>query len=198
MKKIKMIISILLITLLMGCDVDEVSFMDAYNEDVKSIEYTGEMIFEVGDRKLTLEDTPVNIAEELIINEYYYDISHDFDMLKTTRRDNETNQERLKSKAADYEMDVYILEYIVHDINTISKFDVANVPPEIIEMVGQTVFKYGFDEFILVSVDVTHKSSEVLLSSGPQHKDGRYEHIFLIGKSGSDDGLKIFEVYSNW
>lgn len=179
------------------------SFFDHYQSEFPDYEYSGAQTFSSEDRTLVWEDAPENIVEQIVADSYRLEASFDFDALYElmggTSLQTSTKNEKKSAKEG-----LYFTRQVIHSVDVLSQseFDAGGAYFKTAEMangftaeLSRTVEEYALTEYTVVYVDLSWEWSEKALELGPQLGDGRYERLFLLGRSAENEGWKIYELF---
>ena len=166
-------------------------------------QYTGFTEFTEGDRTLTVQDVPENLAEELLFSDYYFRTVFEFDGLLGLQGSDtlRLSAENERKNAAE---GLYFEKVTIHNFATLTKDDFTPGgayfadAEKSFNFVDQANFRkegHGLTEYAIVYLDLSWKWTEKALSLGPQLGDGRYERLYLVGKTAEDDNWKIYECF---
>ena len=178
-------------------------FVENISSDFEREDYDGVRRFDSDDRTLIYEDGPENVVESLVAFQYYCQTLLKFDKLNDNIGSDglKRSVENERKQAAE---GVYFEKVTIHEFDTLTKEDFepggkyVSDSKQSFEFVDQVnYFKdiYGLTEYAVVYVDLSWQWSEKALSMGPQLDNGRYERLYLVGKTGEDDGWKIYECF---
>ncbi len=167
-------------------------------EDVYT--YNGETNVNIDNRNFKLEDIPDNLAEEIVVNNFLYSITADFDSMLDILANIETHKISIENEEKHFNEDIYIRSYIIHEISTLSKDEYDKKE---LENGGQnTLYYYGWHEIIekhnlveyeIINVNFTQKHSNKSKELIPQWGDGTYSRSFIVGKPSDDTEYKIYD-----
>lgn len=172
-------------------------FFRFYITDFPEYEYNGEIEKVFDDRTFVLEDTPENIVEELAVNNFYFDIAGEHDKLAEIMGENETLTISLESEKKHFDEGIYLITNIIHDVSIFTVDDFDQTIDWFKNKVKEDVEEFGLIEYSVARVDITWEHSEASLAMGPQIGDGRYERLYLCGKTDTSSEWKIYEVFWN-
>ena len=178
-------------------------FLENIRGDFENEPYDGIRKFDSDDRTLIYEDGPENVVESLVSFQYYCQTLLKFDKLNDHIGSDglKRSVENERKQAAE---GVYFEKVAIHEFDTLTKEDFepgskyVSDSKQSFEFVDQVnYFKdiYGLTEYAVVYVDLSWQWSEKALSMGPQLDNGRYERLYLVGKTGEDDAWKIYECF---
>ena len=166
-------------------------------------QYTGFTEFTEGDRTLTVQDVPENLAEEILLTNYYFGTVSEFDGLSALQGSDSLriSAENERKQAAE---GIYFENVTIHKFDTLTKEDFepggayfadAERSFKFVDTANFMKDAYGLTEYAIVYVDLSWQWSEKALSMGPQLSDGRYERLYLVGKTAKDYNWKIYECF---
>lgn len=179
------------------------NFLANYHPDFETEAYTGIRNFQNEDRTLVYEDGPENVVESLVSFQYYCQTMFYFDDLAKHMGCDalKLNVENEKKNAQE---GMYFKKIILHDLATLSVEDFAPGGKyvsdskrsfELVDRVNYFKDIHGLTEYAVVYVDLSWQWSEKALSMGPQLGNGRYERLYLVGKTSEDDNWRIYECF---
>lgn len=171
------------------------SYLDKYVETFPKYNFEGKNEATFDDRYFNLVIPPQNIAEELVTNNYYYDIAGEFEKLLNIFGENESLKITATNTKENFQDGIYIKEYIVKSLSVLQKAEFESEISPIAVFIENDVERYKLTEFTVVRVEISMSHSQKALNLGPQLGDGDYIRSFLCGKSESVDEWKIYEVY---
>ena len=169
--------------------------LENYVEEFPDYEFTGELDETVGERHFQAEEAPENIVEELIFDDYAYNIEGEYDKLFEIYGENEANKISVSNTKKRFDDGTYMKEYVIHGLSTWSKEDFLNADYDFMHILKRDILKYQFTSFSMVQADISMTWSEAALERGPQLGNGEYIRLFLCGKNSDDDSWKIYEIY---
>ena len=181
----------------------EHTFFSDYRSDFETEPYTGIRDFSQDDRTLMYEDGPENTVESLVAFQYYCQNMFAFDeLLKYIGGD--SLRLSVENEAKNAVEGMYFEKVILHQLATLTEEDFTpgnayfsdedTVHRFLDDLSGQ-VEQYALKEYTVVYVDLSWQWSEKALSMGPQLGNGRYERLYLLGKTEGEDGWKLYECY---
>lgn len=136
-----------------------------------------------------LEDSPENVAEEIVVENFLFSITGDFDSLEEILADIESHRISIKNEKLHFEQGIHMQSYTIHEITTASKEDYNEVHygwQEIVE-------EYKLIEYEIVNVNFTQIHSEKSMELGPQWGDGTFSRSFIVGRTVEDKDYKIYD-----
>lgn len=176
---------------------DQIDYLEGYTEGFPVYEFSGDVDITFTDRHFELQDPPENIAEELVANTYYYNISCQFDELYNIYVDNDYMKILVNNTKLNFEDGVYIKDFVIHSLSTLTKEELLNLSFDFVDSLLQDdVAKFKLTHLTVIQADVSMAWSEKALEYGPQIGDGRYYDFYLCGKDSDSDFWKIYEIYS--
>ena len=166
-------------------------------------QYAGFTEFAEDDRTLMVQDIPENLVEELLFSNYYFSTVFEFEgLLGIQGSDNlRLSAENERKNAAD---GLYFENVIIHNFATLSREDFtpggfyftdAEMSFKFVDQANYLKEEHGLTEYAVVYVDLSWKWSEKALELGPQLDDGRYERLYLVGKTSEDANWKLYECF---
>lgn len=177
-------------------------FFAGYRDDFEAEVYTGVRTFTNEDRTLIYEDGPKNVVESLVAYLYYCEnmVAYD-DLLKHV---GEGSFRLATQNAAEQADELYFDTVILHGLDTLSKDDFEpggayfadeTTAQRFVDELTAFVEENALTEYTVVYVDLSWLWSESALDMGPQLGNGRYERLYLVGKTAQDDGWKLYECF---
>ncbi len=145
--------------------------------------YSGETTVEIEGRSFELEEIPESSAEEVVVLDFYYSITGEFDKMKEIISDNEAHLISMENEQLDFEQGRYMQSYTIHQIETLPKDDKVKSIAE----------QYSLVEYEMINVSFTQIWSEAKLNAWPQYGNGMHSREFLVGKTKDDTVYKIYE-----
>lgn len=177
-------------------------FFAGYRDDFEAEAYTGVRTFTNEDRTLIYEDGPENVAESLVAYLYYCENMVAYDEL--LKHVGEGSFRLATQNAAEQADELYFDTVILHTLDTLSKDDFApggayfadeKTAQRFVDELTAFVGENALTEYTVVYVDLSWLWSERALDMGPQLGNGRYERLYLVGKTEQDDGWKLYECF---
>lgn len=163
-----------------------------YTNTFPAYEYNGVMEADNEDQHFLLEDKPQNKPEELVALNFYYEITGEYDKLYDL-----CGSESLQISAVNTEKNfnegMYIQEYIVRHLTTLSMDEFVHRSTVILEMIKTNVEQNKLTEYTMVQGDFAMKSPSAQESLS-ELSDGGHTFYFLCGKNQNDE-WKLFELY---
>ena len=147
------------------------------------------------DRTLTLEDSIDNELEYLVYQLYYDQAATDFDSYTNLVGETKSLQIVTQNEAENFQDGLYMTEYTLHALNTLTRDDLAQVSPYDKEDLQNKQNTFHFTEYAIVEADVSWKYSEAYLQQGPQLEEGRYLRYYLLAKTPEVPEYKWYELY---
>lgn len=147
------------------------------------------------DRTLILEDGIDNELEHLVYQLYYDETAADFDSYANLVGENESLQIAAQNEAENFQDGLYMTEYTLHALNTLTRDDLAQVSQYGREDLQNRLNTYDFTEYAVVEADVSWKYSEAYFQLGPQLEEGRYLRYYLLAKTQDVPEYKWYELY---
>lgn len=186
---IKLTRLLLAAVLLSACTVKPENNTD--NTEIETpYKYSGETQTQVNDRSFTLEDIPEIYPEELVVNNYYYDIVGEYDKLSDLYGENEALKISADNEKKNFDEGIYVKEYIIHDVAPMAEDELDEM---LAKQITSDIEKYTLSESLIIKADIDLIWAET--AEAPQIGNGRYPRIFLCGKQDVDDSWKIYECY---
>lgn len=179
------------------------TFFDHYQSEFPAYEYSGAQTFSFEDRILVWEDAPENMVEQIVVDSYRLEASFDFDALYELMGGTSL-QTSTKSEEKNAKEGLYFTRQVIHSVDVLSQsefdadgayFKTAELANDYIAELNRTVEEYALVEYSVVYVDLSWEWSEKALELGTQLGDGRYERLFLLGRSAENERWKIYELF---
>lgn len=162
--------------------------------------YNGETETNVDGRIFKLEDMPKNMAEEIVVNNFLYSITADFNGMSDILAELESHKISIENKERNFNEGLYMKSYIIHEISTLSedeydqeKLDNDEINPLYYHEWQKIVEEYNLKEYEIITVNFTQVHSDKSIELGPQWGDGTYNRSFIVGKSSDDNNYKIYD-----
>ena len=193
MKKGVAIIAISLI-LFVGCS-QQISYWDSYVESFPNYNFEGVSEATFDDRYFRLEVMPQNIPEELVANDYYYNIAGEFEKLSNIYGENEALKISASNTRKNFQEKVYIKEFVIKNLSVAKRDELKTTKSPMISSLKDYIEKYSLTEFTIIRVEVSMTYSQEAINRGPQLGEGTYVRSFLCGKGNDEKEWKIYEVY---
>lgn len=168
-----------------------VPFMPAQPYD-----YTESTSFEADDRSLVVEDTPQTTAEAVVLMDFIYSTTAEFER-KREILPNDSADWSFETEQTRFDDGIYTLSRVIHTMETLTEERYIKVKsdgttnPYYCDL-GAAVAEHSLDEYYVVLVEFTEVLSEETHARGPQWGDGTFENLYLVGRTAHDDGLKIY------
>lgn len=153
-------------------------------------EYHGEMNAQFNGRGFTLEAAPKSSVEELVVNNYYYDIASEYDKLSDLYGDNEALKISAANEKKNFDEGIYVKDYVIHEVTTLTQNEIDAL---LAEHIQADIDQYSLSVTAVVKADIDFVWGEDAV--GAQIDSGRYPRIFLCGKVNADDDWLIYEIY---
>lgn len=177
-------------------------FFAGYRDDFEAEAYKGVRTFTNEDRTLIYEDGPENVVESLVAYLYYCENLVAYDEL--LKHVGEGSFRLATQNAAEQADELYFDTVILHTLDTLSKDDFApggayfadeKTAQRFVDELTAFVGENALTEYTVVYVDLSWLWSERALDMGPQLGNGRYERLYLVGKTAQDEGWKLYECF---
>ena len=180
------------------------AFFASYVTDFPEYSYTGAHSATVLGRKIELEDTPENLAEEMVWNTVWLPFVGNYESYIALMGPEHMriSAENESEQCAEYggifstvtihnlsvltEQDYQPVSYYFSDEATAERFMID---------VWHEVWEYGLTEYTVVYVDLSWEWTPEQLALGPQLGNGRYERLCLLGKTETDSDWKMYNIY---
>lgn len=191
-KSLILIVIIIVLTSLSACT--------EFQKTEEVYAYNGENDITMDDRVFKLEDIPENMAEEIVINNFLYSITADFDNMSDIVADIEPHKISIENAEKNFNDGIYIQSYIIHEVSTLSENKYSERETEKGE--PNPLYYYGMQEIIekhnlieyeIINVNFTQTHSKKSNELIPQWGDGTYSRNFIVGKSFDDNDYKIYD-----
>lgn len=165
------------------------ALFDSYVTEFPFYVYTGMKLSDHEGRVFTIEDTPKNLAEAAVIEWYGLNWTGGTKKLELC-----CGNEALKfGSESDYK------RYTIHEVSTLTPedFTVETMPSleAFIRWLSQDIQKFGLTEYTVVYADLSWEWTPEQLARGPQLGNGRYERLYLLGKTESSNAWRLYECY---
>ena len=178
-------------------------FIENIRGDFENEPYDGVRTFCSDDRTLVYEGTPENVAESLVAFQYYCQTFLNFDKLKDCMGSDtlRLSAENERENAAE---GMYFKNVTIHNFATLTEEDFnpggayfadAETSFNFVDRANFLKERYTLTEYAIIYLDLSWKWSEKALSMGPQLDNGRYERLYLVGKTSEDTAWKIYECF---
>ena len=165
------------------------NFFVSYVTDFPSYTYTGWKTSDHNGHVFTMEDTPNNLAEAAVIDWYRLNWTEE-----TEKLDLVCGNESLLFGSPSF-----FQSYTIHKLTTLppDDFTVENMPflDSFFRWLREDIREFGLTEYTIVYTDLSWEWTPEQLALGPQLGNGRYERLYLVGKTAPDLGWKLYEVY---
>jgi len=106
----------------------------------------------------------------------------------------------IESLEKNFNDDIYIQSYIIHEISTLSESEYSQRELENVEQnplyyygMQEIIKNYNLIEYEIINVNFTQTHSEESNELIPQWGDGTYYRNFIVGKSPNDSCYKIYD-----
>ncbi|MBE5864792.1 MAG: hypothetical protein E7292_01095 [Lachnospiraceae bacterium] len=152
-----------------------------------------ELVYE--DRLFVCEDNVQNELEHLGYLNYQLDSAGDYDSKYEIWMENETSLISIRNEKKAFEEGLYMSEYRIHELETLSLEAVLNASDSTKEYVLSQQEKFNLSELAVVKVDVSWEHNPRSLDRHPQFGNGRYIRYYVVGRSQEDSGFKLCEVF---
>lgn len=191
----KLVRLFLAISLLTACSNSTLEESNNNNQDnteeiEKPYQYSGATHIQINDRSFTLEDIPEIYPEELVVNNYYYDIAGEYDKLGDLYGENEALKISADNEKKNFDEGIYVKEYIIHDVAPIAEDELDEM---LAKQIASDIEKYTLSDSLIIKADIDLVWAET--AEAPQIGNGRYPRIFLCGRQSVEDDWKIYECY---
>lgn len=147
------------------------------------------------DRTIILEDTIDNQLEQIVYQWYYSLCSADFEKHGALIGENKALKQTNEAEKRQFSEGVYMTEYVIHALNTLSTDDIEVLPDYVKEDIEEKINEYGIEKFAVVQTDISWKHNEKSLSRGPQIGDGRYFRYYLLATTPDSSEFLCYDVY---
>ena len=165
------------------------ALFDSYVTEFPFYVYTGMKLSDHDGHVFTIEDTPKNLAEAAVIEWYGLNWTGGTKKLELC-----CGNEALRfGSESDYK------QYTIHEVSTLTPedFTVETMPflDAFIRWLSQDIQKFGLTEYTVVYADQSWEWTPEQLALGPQLGNGRYERLYLLGKTETSNAWKLYECY---
>ncbi len=202
MKTKKMIGFILAIALVFSaCSSAPTSELSSEENSLASnYSYFGETDMELDGRSFLLEDIPESVPEEIVVLDFYFTITGDFDMKHIILAPIESHLISINAEQERFDDGLYIKSYTIHNIETLTEEQYAN--PENADgttnllyysTVAAHVEEFALTDYSVVCIVFSMELSDEALAAGPQYGEGTFQRCYLVGKTAEDDTFKIYD-----
>jgi hypothetical protein len=202
MKKKFLINILILVSLLYGCgntnpiktsDHLEILTKDMGNNNYEFIERT-EII--IDNRLFKTEDIPKNIPEEIVLRNFLYTITAEFDKKYAILADIESHVISIENEKRLFQEGVFVQSYIIHRIITLTEEQYSQ--EKTVSGKINPLFYWGWqqriNEFGLIDYKIVNADFSVVYSNGGmQYGNGTYNRSFIVGKKPEDYTYKIYD-----
>ena len=151
-------------------------------------------------RSFLLEDLPESEAEALVVKDFLYSITGEFDKKALLLADTETHRIYLVNEERNLREGCHIKSHVIHAVMTLTaeeyaqeQFSDGESNPLYYHNAQALAQEYDLGAYEIVRVEFTVAWSEAALEKGPQWGDGTYSRSFLVGKCSGDNAYKIYE-----
>ena len=156
-------------------------------------EFIGETDLMVDERIFRLEDIPKNIPEEIIIKDFFYTITAEFNKKNDILANIDSLINSIENEKRNFIEGIYIKSYIIHRITTLTEEQYGkesiSFNPLFYWGWQQRINEFGLTEYKIVNVDFT----VIFSHSGSQWGDGRHSRSFIVGKNSKDITYRIYD-----
>lgn len=171
-------------------------FFNLYTTDFPEYEYKGEIKAEFNDRIFLLENIPENVVEELAVNHYYFDFAGEYEKLAAITGENESLKISIKNQEKYVNEGIFMNQKnTIHEVSVVTVDDFQHTADYFLDDLVDSVEEFGLTAYSVVKVDLTWEYTEAFLTMGSQLDNGRYDRLFLVGKTNDVDDWKIYEVH---
>lgn len=162
--------------------------------------YDGETELTIEDRFFLLEALPQNIAEDVVVRDFLYTITAEFDKKREILADIESHNISITNEKRNFAEEIYVQSYVIHDIATLTEEQYNQ--RETADGEHNRLFYYGVEkriedynliEYEIVNVDFTKVLSPKSNERGPHWGDGTYNRSFIVGMAEGDSSYKIYD-----
>ena len=173
------------------------------NEWVPKYEFTENMKLIVDGRIFILEDLPKSAPEEIVVRDFLYSITAEFDKKYDILANIEPHVINIENERNWFEGGVFseesffVQNYIIHRITTLTndqydqeKTASGEINPLFYWGWQQRIAEYDLNEYEIINVDFT-----VVFSNGyfGNLTDGTYNRSYIVGKSQDDITYRIYD-----
>lgn len=177
-------------------------FSGNYMEGFAPIDYAGARTFSHNGRDLVLEDAPENTAEELVAQYYLNQFRGDLEA-QLPLMGEESLQITAESDAGLSQRNIGFRSVILHDITMLKLedyvpgagyFETAELAERFSTEQLEQIEESGLSQYTVVYVDLSWEWTTEAMELGPQLGDGRYERLYLLGRTGEEADWKIYNI----
>jgi hypothetical protein len=156
----------------------------------KEYEFLGKTDLIVDGRNFTLESIPNNIFEEIVVREYFYTITAEFDKKHEVLANIEPHSISVENEKRNFAEGIFIKSYVIHGITTLTVEQYNDETNQLNYWGWQRVVnEFGLIDFRIVNVDF----SVIFSNGGIQWSDGTYNRSFIVGRNNQDITYKIYD-----
>jgi hypothetical protein len=155
---------------------------------------------QVDGRAFVVEDTPTSHAEDIVIKDFLYTITGEFDKKYDILADIGPHAISIENEKKNMDEGVYIQSYNIHDITVLEENQYlqqetpdGETNPLFYLGLQERVAEFGLISYEVVSVNFSMLHSQKANEMGPQYGDGTYRRSFIVGKAPTDKTYKIYD-----
>jgi len=187
MKKTFIFLLVICIALGMASCINTPPTNEAYTFD-------GETDLQVDDRSFILEDIPENVFEDIVVKDFLYSITAEFDKKYKILADIEPHLISIENEKESFEDGVYIKSYVIHKITSLTEeqysqetLENGEINPLHYRGWKKRIDDYSLIEYEIINVNFTLTYSPKKNERGPQYGEGTHNRSYIVGKT-VDDG----------
>ncbi len=164
-------------------------------ENLPMLDMAMDKTYTFDDRTLIVENSIDNTLEKIIYDYYYDQVSGDFSKYMELCGDTETLSIAFENEKKRFQEGLYMREYIIHDLSTLTAEDIKNLDPLSKKEILEKINCFSLTQYAIVKLDIHWKHNAASLEASPQLGDGRYIRYFLLGTNTDTNDFKIYEIY---
>lgn len=149
-------------------------------------------IFKSGDRILTIEDSIDNNLENIVYQDFFYEVSGDFKKELALIGEDEPLRISNQNNEKLFKNGFYMKEYTIHKLTTLTADDVKKASDATKQDFLKKINAYKLKQYAVVKVDVSKIHSKNYV---PQIDNGRYIQYYLLATKTDSKDFKIYDVY---
>lgn len=149
-------------------------------------------IYKCGDRTLTIKDTIDNNLENIVYNDFFYEISGDFKKELNLIGEDEALRISVQNSEKLFKDGCYMKEYTLHKLTTLAADDIKKASDATKSAILKEMNAYKLKQYAVVKVDVSMIHSE---NYTPQIDNGRYIRYYLLATKTGPEDFRIYDVY---
>ncbi|HZK02117.1 MAG TPA: hypothetical protein VFC96_04555 [Anaerovoracaceae bacterium] len=179
-------------------DID-FSFLDRNGKQLQSLKgpyyFPGETEVISDDRSFFLEDLPKSEAEEIVVLDFLYTITADFDSKYNILADIEPHKISIENQKKQFDRGVYTKNITVHQISTLSEKEYGDRDNTLLYYYGWDIRikEHGLSSYDIVNVIYSVSLTKKALDLGPQWGEGTWCRSFIVGRTSNSDYYRIYD-----